>query len=284
MRVERTLVGLLLLASHWSATGLWQIGLQPAARIAIDGTGPRRWRSWPRRYSAGRLSVRNVRRRGRPLRRWTGLVHGRRRWRLRDGTGRPGGPGGAIPPRHLTVVSQAGYNGPCDPSGGCAARLPVRWFVPGGCADGGPVQLRSGRRIGMNGGCIQNVGLHQRHVWRRLRLHAAGLDRSVCRRRRRRRCRNGDVADRVPGRRRRAGVVGRQRLGHVRFDAARDSRPTGFLSRRDLSLEADEHSGPRRAWSCIRRWKSRRSRRGPMRTWPTRRFRCSSRKRISTRS
>ena len=39
-------------------------------------------------------------------------------------------------------------------------------------------------------------------------------------------------------------TLGRQRLRHVRFRAAGDSRPTGFLSRRDLSPEADEHSGP----------------------------------------
>ena len=62
--------------------------------------------------------------------------------------------------------------------------------------------------------------------------------------RRRRDDGSGHVADRVPRRRRRAGRLGRQRLRHVRSDAAGDSRPTGFLPRRDLPLEADEHSGP----------------------------------------
>ena len=55
-----------------------------------------------------------------------------------------------------------------------------------------------------------------------------------------------------------------------------------FYARRDLPLAAVEHSGPR-ASNCSRRWKSRRSLRGPMPTWLTRRFRCSSRKKISTR-
>ena len=47
--------------------------------------------------------------------------------------------------------------------------------------------------------------------------------------------RNGHFADRVPRRRRRPSLLGRQRLRHVRFRAAGDSRPTGLLPRRDLS-------------------------------------------------
>ena len=72
MRVERALVGLLCIAAMAASRLWWPIGLQPAARQSLDGTGPRRRRSRSRRDSAGRQPVRDVRRRGRSLRRRTG--------------------------------------------------------------------------------------------------------------------------------------------------------------------------------------------------------------------
>ena len=153
-----------------SGAGLWPIGLQPAARVAIDGTGPRRRWSWPWRHSAGRFAVRHVRRRGRSLRRWTrhdawaavAVLRPMVQWDRAVLAGLAM----RFRCRRLMAIGRRGCNGPCGPDGGCgckAVRAMVRApaVVPkaasaavartAATADGGDVQ-QAGFHHGLFGG------------------------------------------------------------------------------------------------------------------------------------
>ena len=133
---------------------------------------------------------------------------------------------------------QASYNG--HAVGRAACKLPVRWFVPlrlcrGRPCSCGPNGCDGGLHVSAGGfactacsvghGCMRPGSTEayadgvRRWAWPTSQIAFLG-DEGV------------QVSWDV------------ERFGHVRFDAARDSRPTRFLSRRDLSLEADEHSGP----------------------------------------
>ena len=257
MRVERALVGLLCI----TAMALTGCGGQLAYNLppveSLDGTRPRRRRSWTRRDSAGRQPVRHVRRRGRSLRRWHRRVRRRRLWRrIRQRRGestRPdacraqmmaGNQPSMMPTEHGSTTAAS-----CKP----ALTADVR---PIGCGD-----ACCRRQLRRWAAAVVAAAVMVAAVWRlwlRWRLRRRRLlrrclrlaDHAAVRMRWRRLqpvwrrrfvarlfrghgtpTRPGDfeagaggammgpghLADRVPRRRRRAGHLGRQRLRHVRL-------------------------------------------------------------------
>ena len=221
-------------------------------------------------------SVRHVRRRGRPLRRRHRRVHGRRRrlWpmavrrecaRRSQRWRRDASRYDAMRSIERTVPTTAS----CRPAtaSGCDAPVRLRAMdapVRKRC----PMRLRLCRRrlhaaVAIDGACVRRRTVRLR--WRGLRACAAAADCTACS------AACGHGCDCGRGRREAYADGGGAMVGmatsqiaflgddgvQVSWDvsgsgmfdshAAGDSRPTGFLSRRDLSLEADEHSGPRRA-------------------------------------
>ncbi len=164
MRVERTLVGLMILATAiLTGCGRLAYNLPPASRLMEPGPG------------VGGPGPGVIPPAGNPYAIYGGAVG-------RYADGRCAGPGGMmpygpcgvnVPPAAAPNVMQASFNSPCDGSGKCSEggscdnSCPYDQTGECGCSDGGPCSCdgscNCGPRCGCaggagaNGGCIQNA-------------------------------------------------------------------------------------------------------------------------------
>jgi hypothetical protein len=161
MRVERTLVGLLLAAIAVApGCGKLAYNLPPASRLMEPGPGvggPGPGVIPPMGGSPYGVYGGGVGRFGDGQ----GMMMGGGGGYCADGSmgpGGPGGPGNAVPAPTPYGVQQAGYSGPCGPGGGCQQGCPCDGSCPCGCAEGGQCSCGpSGSTADAN---IQQAGFH----------------------------------------------------------------------------------------------------------------------------